>query len=146
MSVITRQERQEQSRQVEKRIALILRTGVIASAVLLTASLPWIIVRGGSRAGTSSLWVGEALRRLPDLDPRSLAALGVLILALTPILQLLASAFLFWRKQDRLYLGLTLLVCLIVAIGGPLRRRLTIRRRSSKTTYKSVPARLVAQM
>jgi uncharacterized membrane protein len=109
--------RREQSRQVEARIALILRTGVIASAVLLTVSLPWIVVRGGSRQ-TSSLSVGEALRRLPALDPRGMAALGVIILVATPILQLLASAFLFWRKRDRLYLGFTVLVCVIVAAGA----------------------------
>ena len=109
--------RREQSRQLEGRIALILRTGVVASAVLLTMSLPWIVVRGGSRR-TSSLSVGEALRRLPALDPRGMAALGVIILVATPILQLLASAFLFWRKRDRLYLGFTVLVCLIVAAGA----------------------------
>jgi len=114
VSAITRR---EETRQVEARIALILRTGVIASAVLLTVSLPWIVVRGGSHQ-TSSLSVGEALRRLPALDPRSLAALGVLILVVTPILQLLASAFLFWRKHDRLYLALTVLVCVIVATGA----------------------------
>jgi uncharacterized membrane protein len=109
--------RRDQSRQVEARIALILRTGVIASAVLLTVSLPWIVVRGGSRQA-SSLSVGEALRRLPALDPRGLAALGVIILVATPILQLVASAFLFWRKRDRLYLGFTVLVCVIVAAGA----------------------------
>jgi uncharacterized membrane protein len=109
--------RQEQSRQVEARIALILRTGVVASAVLLTVSLPWIVVGGASRQA-SSLSVGEALRRLPALDPRGLAALGVIILVATPILQLVASAFLFWRKRDRLYLGFTVLVCVIVAAGA----------------------------
>ena len=109
--------RREQSRQVEARVALILRTGVVASAVLLTVSLPWIVVRGGPRQA-SSLSVGEALRRLPALDPRGIAALGVIILVATPILQLVASAFLFWRKRDRLYLGFTVLVCVIVAAGA----------------------------
>jgi len=114
MNVITRR---EQSRQIEARIALILRTGVISAAALLTVSLPWIVVRDGSRRA-SALSVGEALRRLPALDPRGLAALGVIILVATPILQLLASAFLFWRKHDRLYLGFTVLVCVIVAVGA----------------------------
>ena len=114
MKVVTRR---EQSRQIEARIALILRTGVWSAAVLLTVSLPWIVVRDGSRR-TSALSVGEALRRLPALDPRGLAALGIIVLVATPILQLLASAFLFWRKRDRLYLGFTLLVCLIIAVGA----------------------------
>jgi uncharacterized membrane protein len=109
--------RREQSRQLEARIALILRTGVIAAAVLLTVALPWIVVQGGSRRAAAQS-VDQALRRLPAFDPRGLAALGVIILVATPILQLLASAFLFWRKHDRLYLGFTLLVCLIIAAGA----------------------------
>jgi ABC-type transport system involved in cytochrome bd biosynthesis fused ATPase/permease subunit len=28
------------------------------------------------------------------------------------------SAFLFWRKRDRLYLGLSLTVCVIIAAGA----------------------------
>jgi uncharacterized membrane protein len=109
--------RREESRQMEARIGLILRTGVIAAAALLTVAQPWIVAEGGSRR-TSAVSVGEALRRLPSLDPQSLAALGVIILVATPILQLVASAFLFWRKRDRLYLSFTLLVCVIIAAGA----------------------------
>jgi uncharacterized membrane protein len=111
------QTRREQGRHIEARIAQVLRLGVIASATLLTVSMPWVVVQGESRQ-TTALSVGEALRRIPALDPRGLAALGVIILVATPILQLVASAFLFWRKQDRLYLGFTLLVCVIVAVGA----------------------------
>ena len=42
----------------------------------------------------------------------------MVILVATPILQLLTSAFLFWRKHDRLYLALTLSVCVIIAAGA----------------------------
>jgi len=108
--------RRRESRQIEASIGLILRTGVIAAAALLTVAQPWIVARGGSTRSSGGS-VGEALRRLPTLDPRSLAALGVVVLVATPILQLVASAFLFWRKHDRLYLALTVLVCVIIAIG-----------------------------
>jgi len=109
--------RREESRQVEARIAGILRTGVVTAAVLLTISLPWIVFED-RRNRFHRLSIGEGLRRLPELDPRRLAALGVIILVATPVLQLLSSAFLFWRKRDRLYVGLTLTVCTIVAIGA----------------------------
>ncbi|MGH9011849.1 MAG: DUF1634 domain-containing protein [Acidimicrobiia bacterium] len=109
--------RREESRQIEARIGLILRTGVIAAAALLTVAEPWIVTQSGEKS-TSAVSVGEALRRLPALDPRGLAALGVIILVATPILQLIASAFLFWRKHDRLYLSFTLLVCAIIAAGA----------------------------
>ena len=108
--------RREESRQIEARIALILRTGVIAAAALLAIAEPWIVAQGGSKR-TAALSVGAALRRLPAHDPRGLAALGVVILVATPILQLIASAFLFWRKHDRLYLTFTVLVCVIISAG-----------------------------
>ena len=112
-----RHRRQEETRQLEGRIAVVLRTGVISAAVLLTVSMPWMIFQDRShRLHRQS--VGEALRRLPELDPRALAAVGVVILVATPILQLLTSAFLFWRKRDRLYLALTLSVCGIIACGA----------------------------
>jgi uncharacterized membrane protein len=109
--------RRQETRLLEARIAIILRTGVITAAVFLTAALPWIMLQDRSQRA-HRLSVGEALRLLPNLDPRALAAVGVIILVATPILQLLASAFLFWRKRDRLYLGLTLLVCTIVTAGA----------------------------
>lgn len=112
-----RRARREQSRQLEARIATVLRTGVISAAVLLTISMPWMVFQDRSHRARH-LSVGEALRRLPELDPRALAAVGVLIIVATPILQLMTSAFLFWRKKDRLYVGLTLMVFVIIAIGA----------------------------
>jgi uncharacterized membrane protein len=112
-----RRARREQSRQLEARIATVLRAGVISAAVLLTVSMPWMVFQDRSHRARH-LSVGEALRRLPELDPRALAALGVLIIVATPILQLMTSAFLFWRKKDRLYVGLTLTVGVIIAIGA----------------------------
>jgi len=112
-----RRARREQSRQLEGRIATVLRTGVISAAVLLTISMPWMVFQDRSHRARH-LSVGEALRRLPELDPRALAAVGVLIIVATPILQLMTSAFLFWRKKDRLYVGLTMMVFVIIAIGA----------------------------
>jgi len=112
-----RQARRDQSRQLEARIATVLRTGVISAAVLLTVAQPWIVFQDRAHRA-HHLSVGDALRRLPELDPRSVAAVGVLIIVATPILQLLTSAILFWRKHDRLYVALTLMVCVIIAIGA----------------------------
>lgn len=72
--------RRQESRRLEARIALILRMGVIAAAALLTVSLPWLVIQGGSRQ-SAALTAGR-------------------------------------RKHDRLYLALTVLVCLIVAGGA----------------------------
>jgi uncharacterized membrane protein len=119
LSELERRQRQEESRRLEIRIALVLRTGVMLAAGFLTVALPWIVFQDRSHRA-HRLSVGEALRRLPSVDPRALAALGVVILVATPILQLFASALLFWRKRDRLYLALTLTVCAIIALGAGL--------------------------
>jgi len=116
-TVEERRVRREETRQLEGRIANVLRAGVVSAAVLLTVSMPWMVFQDRSHR-SHHLSVGQALRRLPELDPRGLAAVGVVILVATPILQLLTSAFLFWRKRDRLYLGLTLTVCVIIATGA----------------------------
>ena len=116
-TVEARRARREEFRQLEARIAGVLRAGVISAAALLTVSMPWILFQDRSHR-VHRLAVGESLRRLPELDPGALAAVAVIILVATPVLQLLTSAFLFWRKHDRLYLGLTVTVCVIVAIGA----------------------------
>lgn len=114
-----RRQRQDESRRLEIRIALVLRTGVLLAAGCLIVALPWITFQDRSYPA-HHLSVGEALRRLPEADPRGLAAVGVLILVATPVLQLLTSAFLFWRKRDRLYLALSMAVCAIIALGAAL--------------------------
>ena len=119
LSAAERRRRREESRRLETRIAGVLRTGVVLATALLTVSLPWIVFQDRAH-DSQSLSVGEALRGLPSLDPRGLAALGVVVLVATPVLQLLTSAVLFWRKRDRLYLVLTLTVCAIVGLGTAL--------------------------
>ncbi|MGH8975513.1 MAG: DUF1634 domain-containing protein [Acidimicrobiia bacterium] len=99
----------------EARIAWLLRTGVLVAAALLVAGLPGIMLAGPGRG--SGPTVGEALRELPSLHSETLAALAVVVLVATPILQLAASAVLFWRKHDRLFFSLAVLVCTIVGLG-----------------------------
>jgi len=113
-----RPRRQDESRRLEARIAGVLRTGVLLAAALLAAGLPWITFRRPP-PGTPGPSV-SVLRDLSSLHPETLAALGVVVLVATPVLQLLTSAVLFWRKRDRLFLALTLVVCSIVGLGAAL--------------------------
>jgi hypothetical protein len=92
---------------------------VLLAAALLAAGLPWITFRRPP-PGTPGPSVGTALRDLSSLHHETLAALGVVVLVATPILRLLTSAVLFWRKRDRLFLALTLVVCSIVGLGAAL--------------------------
>ena len=60
-TVEERRLRREESRQLEARIATVLRAGVLSAAVLLTVSMPWIVFQDRSHRA-HHLSVGEALR------------------------------------------------------------------------------------
>jgi uncharacterized membrane protein len=105
------------SGRLEALMALVLRGGVTVAAVLLAIGLPWNIFGTVSPEGSEPS-VGEALRQLPALRPVTISALGVVVLVAIPVLQLLTSVVLFARQRDRLFLGLTLTICVIVAVGA----------------------------
>ena len=113
--------RRVQTPRLERIIGLILRGGVLVSAGLMAVGFVGLLAggglgRSGGPAGDRSL--GEVLTGLPDGRPEAIAALGTVVLVATPVLQLVASAFLFWRKRDRLYTLVALVVLGIVAAGS----------------------------
>lgn len=73
-------------------------------------------------ASDSPLRVREIPAALGALDPRGVLGLGILLLVLTPLVRVLASAAHFARERDRLYIGLTAIVlvnlALAVAVGA----------------------------
>jgi uncharacterized membrane protein len=107
----------ESSRVLEKRIGRVLGVGVVVAAGLLAIGLPAVMFQPPAPVGAGPT-VREALAGVRSFDLRAFAALGVLALVATPILQLLTSALFFWRRRDRMYVILTLTVCVIVAVGA----------------------------
>ncbi len=111
--------RRAQTQRLERIIGLVLRGGVLTSAVLLAVGFAGLVAGGGlSRLGGRDRGLGDLLSGLPQGKPEAIAALGAVVLVATPVLQLLTSAVLFWRKRDRLYTMLAVIVLGIVALGA----------------------------
>jgi len=111
------------TRRLERIIGLVLRGGVLTSAVLMAVGFAGLVAGGGlSRMGGRDRSLADLLSGLPQGKPEAIAALGAVVLVATPVLQLLTSAVLFWRKRDRLYTLLAVIVLGIVALGAVVAR------------------------
>ena len=104
---------------IERRVGLILRAGAALAVVLLSIGLVGMIATGswGTRGAKSPGSVGRVLTDLGQGRPESVAALGIIVIVATPVAQLLTSALLFWRRRDRPYAAVTMLVLAIVGFG-----------------------------
>jgi uncharacterized membrane protein len=100
---------------------LILRVGVLVAAALMAIGLTATAAAGRWPAGTVAgprSSIAHVLSGLRSLRPESITAVGILVLVATPVAQLLASAFLFWRERDRAYARVALLVLAVVGVGA----------------------------
>jgi uncharacterized membrane protein len=117
-------------RQLEQFVAIVLRTGVIVSAVIaLVGAILYLMGSGGARADYS-VFRGEpmSLRRVSAivteaaaLHPRGLMQFGVVLLLATPLMRVVLSAISFAIQRDTLYLVVTLMVfsVLLFSLLGP---------------------------
>jgi uncharacterized membrane protein len=115
---------------VELLLAYVLRTGVIAAAVLVFsggviflythwhATAAYDVFRGQPPELRS---VAGAFASARALTGEGLIELGLLLLIATPIARVALSAILFARQRDWLYVGITLLVLALLTyslVGG----------------------------
>lgn len=108
---------------VDRIISLMLRTGVITAASVVLAGGVWYLARFGALRPNYQTFRGEPqdLRSVAGvwngvlhLDPRSLIQFGLLLLIATPIARVAFSVVAFAVQRDRLYLGLTTMVLLVL--------------------------------
>jgi len=117
-------------------ISKILRYGVVLSSVAVAAGLALMLL--APPPGTPETLQGTIATNFgrPTLSPSTLIAevsrgsgvgvlqLGLLILIATPITRVAASVLLFLEERDRLYVGVTLLVLVMLLFAlfvvGPL--------------------------
>ncbi|EHQ30268.1 DUF1634 domain-containing protein [Mucilaginibacter paludis] len=109
---------------IEQFIGLQLRWGVLLSSFIVLAGGILYLVQSGSlplphyqlfigeKAGFTTgrqIWAG-----LMDLKAKGIIELGVMVLIATPILRIFFSLIGFILEKDRLYIGITLIVLLVM--------------------------------
>jgi uncharacterized membrane protein len=118
-------------RDIEDIISAILRWGVFISAAVVTVGVLLLLLTGsaGGRPlvfapgrllpdlGRGPTGPREALRGLLPPQPYSIIALGLMLLILTPITRVAASLAVFVRDRDRIYMLITCLVLIVLAVS-----------------------------
>ena len=117
-------------RQLQQLVAIVLRTGVIVSAVIaLVGAILYLMGSGGARVDYG-VFRGEpmSLRRVSAivteavaLHPRGLMQLGIVLLLATPLMRVVLSVISFAIQRDTLYVVVTLMVfsVLLFSLLGP---------------------------
>jgi uncharacterized membrane protein len=105
--------------------ALVLRAGVALASLLVAVGLALALLQGGPPVALHD-FVGQpvALTGPGGIvtlalagSPLGLVQLGVLVLVATPLARLIVAGVGFLRRGDWLYLGITGVVLLLVAVG-----------------------------
>lgn len=111
-------------------MGVILRVGVIVSALIALAGGALYLAEGGRSAVDYGTFRGEpvSLRRLSAiaadaaaLHPRGIMQLGIVLLLATPLMRVILSAFSFGIQRDWLYVAVTAMVfaVLLFSLLGP---------------------------
>jgi uncharacterized membrane protein len=99
-------------------IAAILRGGLVVSALLLGAALVAELVSGERRTPAVKMFHLGSAPTVADL----LGAIGLLVLALTPVVRVLSLVYLWTRERDWRYVLVSVTVVIVlgaaIALGG----------------------------
>jgi uncharacterized membrane protein len=108
---------------VDRVIAVLLRTGVIAAASVVLAGGVWYLARFGALVPDFHAFRGEPheLRSVAGvwkgvlaLHPLSAIQFGLLLLIATPIARVAFSMIAFALQRDKLYFSLTMVVLAVL--------------------------------
>jgi uncharacterized membrane protein len=117
-------------RRLGREVGAILRLGVLVSSAVIILGLVPYLMRESARHADYHLFRGEpatlstvsgAVAYAAKGHPRGIMQLGVLLLIATPVARVALCLVEFAREHDRLYVGVTLLVLLVLSWGlfGP---------------------------
>ncbi len=108
---------------LEKRVAALLRAGVIVAVAVVLVGAALLLARHGGEIVEYRIFRGEPrMLRTPigilegarGLHGRAIIDVGLLLLILTPVARVALSAVAFFRARDRLYTAVTALVLAIL--------------------------------
>ena len=116
-------------KRVEEIVGNLLRSGVIASAIVVLAGGIIYLIRYGANLPDYSIFHGEPaefrslegiIKAAFALRSRGLIQLGLLLLIATPVARVVFSVFAFALERDRIYVVVTLIVLavLIYSLAG----------------------------
>lgn len=114
---------------VDQIIGVLLRVGVVISALVVLAGGIWYLARFGHTIPDYRVFRGEPseLRSVPGVfrgvgagHCRSLIQLGLLMLIATPVARVVFSIFAFAKQRDRTYVFVTVIVLsfLLYSLSG----------------------------
>lgn len=111
---------------VELRMGLLLRAGVVLSAALMAAGAIIYLVNHGREYPQYGTFKGEPdnLRGIAPIlhgaiagRGRGLMQLAVLVMIATPVLRVAFSVYAFARQHDRMYVAVSLIVLTLLLYG-----------------------------
>ncbi len=109
-------EMKQNTGEINKIIAGILRLGSVVSIVFMAAGLVLFLAAGGSLPEVSVIGFRQALAGVPAFDPVALMTLGIVVLLFTPVFRVAGALFSFLLlEKDLTYALISLGVLLILA-------------------------------
>jgi uncharacterized membrane protein len=109
--------------EMDEIIGGLLRWGVILAASVVGIGGVWYLIRHGSAAPAYHVFLGEpsdlrslrgVIRAIPELHPRTIIQLGVLLLIATPVARVAFSIVAFFLQRDRTYVVITTIVLAVL--------------------------------
>ncbi|EUJ31623.1 DUF1634 domain-containing protein [Listeria cornellensis] len=109
----------EEMHRVEAVVSLLLRIGVLLSAAIILAGLLLLLLTGSSGyPGTTYPTTLTAIfSGISDFKPYAIIMFGLFCLILTPVLRVVVSLITFLKEKDYVYVTITAIVLIILAIS-----------------------------
>lgn len=106
----------DKERRLSNLVSLVLKLGISISVVLVGVSLILLIATGQGKA-TAIPPADQLVSRVLRLDPLAIITLGILIILLTPCLQVIVAAVNFIINREKLYLTISLTLLLFLTFS-----------------------------
>ncbi|NVY97161.1 DUF1634 domain-containing protein [Lactobacillus sp. DCY120] len=108
----------EELNEIELIIGKILRVGVIVSVIVMIIGLGLMVIQ--TPTGTTVHFpttISGLVHGIGHFQAASIMMLGIFLLILTPVLRVVVSIYAFAKEKDYLYVIITTLVLVILAIA-----------------------------
>lgn len=104
---------------VELAVSRWLRIGVIISAIVIIFGLFLLFIQGsgGYPEDTYPTSLPDIFRGTLAFKPYAVITFGLILLILTPVLRVAVSIWVFMREGDKLYVGITSIVLVILIVS-----------------------------